>query len=74
MKILRTPALALLAFATLGLGACASTNDENAEAPAAEAAPADSTTPPPADPTAPPPADATAPTEAPPPPPPAGTP
>ncbi len=72
MKTLRTPALVLLAFATLGLGACASTNDENAESPAAEAAPMDSSTaPPPADPAAPPPADATAPTETPPP---AGTP
>ena len=68
MKTLRTPVLALLAFATLGLGACAS-NEENAEAPPAEAAPMDSgTAPPPPDPAA------TAPTEAPPPSPPAGTP
>lgn len=66
MKI-RTPALALLAFASIGLAACASTKEENMDAPPesepAPAAPADdgmsppadtTTTPPPADPTAPP--------------------
>lgn len=69
----RNAALTLMAVSMLGLAACAS-SEENADAPAAEPAPASSepapmdstTTPPPADASTPPPADAT--------PPPAGTP
>lgn len=75
MTQFRTASLTLIALATLGLGACASTKEDSMDAPAAESAPADMA-PPPAEPM--PPAsteaDATPPTDAAPPVPPTGTP
>ncbi len=76
MTQFRTASLTLIALATLGLAACASTKeDDSMDAPAAESAPAEMT-PAPAE-TMPPDAteaDATPPTDAAPPVPPTGTP